>query len=113
MHVVIIFHNLGGYHIARLRAAQKLLAEKHFTLTAIQETASAGEHPWGSINQKLTFPLITLIPSPELNQLGEINPQSPIAAQRLPPYLDKIKPDIIIIPGWGFPIARAALTWAH
>jgi glycosyltransferase involved in cell wall biosynthesis len=53
------------------------------------------------------------LPAKEASHPGDLNPQSPAAAQRLPEYLDKIQPDILVIPGWGFPVARMALRWAR
>ena len=112
MNIVIIFHNIGGYHAARLRAAQSTLNDAGHTLTAIQETDNAHEHPWGNSRQTITFPLITLLPSQEAAGISQIDPQSQNAAKRLPQQLEKLKPDLLAIPGWGFPIARTALTWA-
>jgi 1,2-diacylglycerol 3-alpha-glucosyltransferase len=111
--VVVIFHNIGGYHAARLRASQAMAQANGFTLTAIQETDKANEHPWGNLADEITFPLITLLPAKEASHPGDLNPQSPAAAQRLPKYLDQIQPDILVIPGWGFPIARTALQWGR
>lgn len=112
MHIVVIFHNIGGYHAARLRAAQSELKTKNWTLTAIQETDNADEHPWGDLATEITFPLVTLLPSKETKDIADRDPQASVAATRLPMHLEQLKPDVLVIPGWGYPIARTALKWA-
>lgn len=112
MHVVVLFHNIGGYHAARLRAAHVVCLEQGWLFTAIQETDYAQEHPWGDLEQKITFPLKTLLPSKSVLDERDRDPQSTVAASRLPACLDKLSPDVLFIPGWGYPNSRAALKWA-
>ena len=63
MNIVVIFHNIGGYHAARLRAAATACQQRGWKLTAIQETDNAHEHPWGDLKQAISFPLETLVPT--------------------------------------------------
>lgn len=112
MHIVVLFHNIGGYHAARLRAAQATCAHRGWTLTAIQETDNAHEHPWGDLAKEITFPLRTLLPASDAPDSRDRHPQSPLAAQQLPDCLDQLQPDVLVIPGWGYPMARTALKWA-
>lgn len=112
MKAVILFHNIGGYHAARIRAAQLICQKKGWQLAAIQETESAQEHPWGDLDKEITFPLHTLLASQESLSVNDRAPESTLAASRLPVCLQRIKPDMLIIPGWGYPISRAALQWA-
>ena len=113
MHIVIIFHNIGGYHAARLRAAHTVCIEQGWQLTAVQETDSAQEHPWGDLAQEIDFPLETLLPEKNTTSLVDRNPYSSVAASYLPACLSRLKPDVLLIPGWGYPISRAALKWAR
>lgn len=113
MHIVVIFHNVGGYHAARLRSAQSAFQNRGWTLTVIQETDNAHEHPWGNIEQEINFPLKTLLPIQEFPDIRQRHPQSSLAAKLLPACLQEIKPDVLAIPGWGYPISRAALRWAQ
>ncbi len=107
MHIVVIFINIGSYHAARLRAVDFACKQQGWKLTAIQVTDDTLEHPWGDLKQEITFSLKTLLPkdltSNYLDTAGII----------LPSYLDNLKPDAVMIPGWGFKISRAALTWCR
>lgn len=113
MHVVILFHNIGGYHAARLRAAYAVCSKQGWQFTAIQETDSAQEHPWGDLEKEITFPLRTLLPAKEAKRVSDLHPQSKVAAERLPKCLEQLNPDALVIPGWGYPISRSALKWAQ
>ena len=111
MHVVVIFYNIGGYHAARLRAAQAACQQHGWSLTAIEVTDNTKEHPWGNVEREITFPLKTLLPVATTPPSADRSPSSTIAASLLPTCLDALKPDILAIPGWGFPISRTALAW--
>lgn len=105
MHIVVIFINIGSYHAARLRAAESACLHKGWHLTAVQVTDDTLEHPWGNLAKEITFPLKTILPK----QIAP--PDAQLAASKLPGFLDQLQPDILVIPGWGFPISRAALNW--
>ena len=113
MHVVVIFYNIGGYHAARLRAARAVCVQQGWSLTAIQVTDNAQEHPWGDLKQAITFPLKTLLPVATTAPSTDRSPMSTVPASLLPACLDALQPDILAIPGWGLPIARTALTWCQ
>jgi 1,2-diacylglycerol 3-alpha-glucosyltransferase len=106
MHVVVIFINIGSYHAARLRAAYTVFQQAGWHLTAIQATDDTLEHPWGDLKREITFPLKTLIGKQEHS-----NSYASDAAAVLPACLNNLKPDVVVIPGWGFPISQAALSW--
>ena len=111
MHIVIIFYNIGGYHAARLRATQTACQQQGWKFTAVQVTDKTKEHPWGDVDKQITFALKTLLPVATTASSVDQSPSSSVAASLLPQLLDNIKPDIIAIPGWGFPVSRAALSW--
>jgi 1,2-diacylglycerol 3-alpha-glucosyltransferase len=111
MHIVVIFYNIGGYHAARLRAAYTVCQQQGWSLSAIQVTDNTNEHPWGDVEQEITFPLKTLLPVATTAPSIDRSLSSTIAASVLPACLDALKPDILAIPGWGFPVSRAALGW--
>ncbi|MGF1934425.1 MAG: glycosyltransferase family 4 protein [Nostoc sp. ChiQUE02] len=113
MHIVVIFYNIGGYHAARLRAAYAACKQKGWAFSAIQITDNTQEHPWGDVEQEITFPLKTLLPIATTSPSTPRNQESTVPASLLPSCLDTLQPDILAIPGWGFPISRAALTWCR
>ncbi len=110
MHITIIFGHIGNYHIARLRAASRFCKENGWQLTAVQSTDQTKEHPWGDLLEIKEFSLKTLVPAKSSDEPGT-HPDSPEAVAALLPCLEEIKPDVLVIPGWGFPVSRAALRW--
>ena len=111
-HIVVIFHNIGGYHVARLQAAHTACQQAGWNLTAVQVVEKTNEHPWGAIEQEITFPLKTLIPFQQNSHQSDCRPDSRAAVSPLTHCLNNIKPDVLVIPGWGFPVSRAALSWS-
>lgn len=105
MHIVVIFINIGTYHAARLRAAYSACQQKGWDLTAIQVTDDTLQHPWGDLEQEITFPLKTLLPKEYISSYVQN------LTTILNSFLDTIQPNILAIPGWGFPVSRAALSW--
>jgi glycosyltransferase involved in cell wall biosynthesis len=113
MHIVVIFYNIGGYHAARLRAAYIACQQKGWKLSAVQITDNAQEHPWGDVEEEITFPVETLLPIATTSPSTPRTQESTLPASLIPSYLDALQPDILAIPGWGFPISRAALAWCQ
>ncbi len=107
MHTVTIFINIGSYHAARLRAAYSACQQRGWSFTAVQVTDNTLEHPWGDLKQEITFPLKTLL----TGNCTSLNLEQ--AANALANLLDNLQPDAVVIPGWGFPISRAALSWCR
>ncbi len=105
MHIVVIFVNIGSYHAARLRSVYSACQQKAWKFTAVQVTDDTLEHPWGDLEQEITFPLKTLLAKDDTSSYAER------AAAALPPFLDNLQPNAVVIPGWGFPVSRAALSW--
>lgn len=109
MHVVAIFDNIGGYHAARLQATYDACQFKGWQFTAIQVVDTAKEHPWGDLAREITFPLKTLL-SKSAIALDGTN-YSTATTSLLFDCLNTLNPTVVAIPGWGFSISRAALTW--
>jgi len=110
MRITILFGQIGNYHLARLRAANSALQSQGWRLTAIQYTDKTSEHPWGELATPEPFEIETLLPTATH---PDAHPDSPAAASAIVPCLGTLKPDVVIIPGWGFPVARAALSWCQ
>jgi len=111
MHLIVIFHHIGGYHAARLRAVYAACQYRGWSLTAVQVTDKSKNHIWGELSNEITFPLKTLLPVATTPPYIDRTSPSKIAASLLSSYLDDCKPNVVVIPGWGFPFSRAALYW--
>lgn len=112
MHVAIIFGQVGYYHLARLKSAQLICQKEGWAFTAIQVVNQTKDHPWGDPGEAGSIPLTTLLPI-SASFSSELHPDSPIAVSALLRHLNIIKPNVLAIPGWGFPVSRAALRWAR
>lgn len=115
MHVAVIFSHIGNYHLARLSAASKICKDRGWRLTAIQSIQTTKEHPWGDLPAVQGFSMETLIPASTSTDAdsGTFHPESPEAVAALTPCLTRIQPDVVAIPGWGFPLSQAALRWCQ
>lgn len=113
MHITIIFSHIGNYHLARLKAASKICHDQGWQLTAIQSIEKTKEHPWGDLPEVEGFTLKTLISTDSNTNSADTHPESPEAVAALSPCLEDIKPDVLVIPGWGFPLSQAALRWCQ
>jgi glycosyltransferase involved in cell wall biosynthesis len=109
MHLVVLFHNIGGYHAARLRATLADCQARNWRLTALQVIGHTQEHPWGEMEDVITFPLRTLLDA----NLGEKEHHHRLLRSRLVTSLNQLQPDIVAIPGWGFVASRTALSWCR
>jgi 1,2-diacylglycerol 3-alpha-glucosyltransferase len=99
--VAVIFHRLGPYHVARLRAAARL-----FEVIAIEQSADTAEYGWKKVATPESVTRITLSP----NDCGHRPDAESI--DRITKALDSINPlCAVAIPGWSNLTALAALRW--
>lgn len=112
MHIAVFFKHIGHYHLARLEAAFYACSWKGWNFTAIQVIDQTHQHPWGEFGQKVLFPIRTLLPIDSTPNVAIRSADAPIPSSLLFDLLDVVKPDVLAIPGWGFPISRAALNWS-
>lgn len=99
--VAVIFHRLGPYHVARLRAAARL-----FEVIAIEQSAETAEYGWQKVATPESVTRITL----SANDCGHRPDAESI--DRITKALDSINPlCAVAIPGWSNLTALAALRW--
>lgn len=111
MHLAVIFENIGGYHAARLKSAREACAARGWRFTAIQITNAQNEHPWGEL-EATGFEFVTVLP--RRDPQGKLTAADLHASRRETALvLDRLAPDALAIPGWGFPYSRAALQWCR
>ena len=99
--VAVIFHRLGPYHIARLRAGARL-----FDVVAIEQSAETAEYGWQKVATPESVTRITLSAEERghwrnAESIGEVTRA-----------LDSITPlRAVAVPGWSSLAALAALRW--
>jgi 1,2-diacylglycerol 3-alpha-glucosyltransferase len=106
MHLVVLFYNIGGYHLARLNAAKRACDERGWSFSALQIAGSTTEHPWGN------FELPSYVTTLTDHKTGA-QPEKSQCDEAVLNYLNEANPDGVAIPGWGFDFARAALAWCR
>jgi hypothetical protein len=96
--VAVIFHRLGPYHVARLRAAARL-----FEVIAIEQSAETAEYRWQKVATPESVRRITLSSNDCAHRRGE-------SIDQITKALDSITPlRAVAIPGWSNLTALAAL----
>ncbi len=99
--VAVIFHRLGPYHVARLRAAARL-----FEVIVIEQSAETAEYGWRKVATPESVTRITL----STEECGHRRDAESI--DQMTKALDSITPlRAVAIPGWSNLAALAALRW--
>jgi len=97
----VIFHRLGPYHFARLRAAGRLLPIVAVETSGVDET-----YAWDSIAGAAGFERVTLFDHADSQRLP-----ARAVASRIGSALGKIRPQAVVVPGWADSAALGALQW--
>ncbi len=96
--IAILFHRMGPYHFARLRAAGKVLA-----ITLIEIFKEDKIYGWSPVLGTDGFERLTLFekePQPARELVAAIHSA-----------LDRCRPAVVVIPGWSGAIAFGAIQW--
>ncbi len=101
LRVAVIFHRLGPYHVARLRAGARL-----FEVVAIEQSAETAEYGWQKVATPESVTRITL----SAEECGHRRDAESI--DEISRALDSITAlRAVAIPGWSSLAALAALRW--
>lgn len=102
MKLAVLFHRLGPYHVARLRAAAGCGRGE---LVAVELSGSGGEYEWSPVATD-GFLRVTISPEGDSNELGrrKLN-------RRVREVLDAVRPDVLAVAGWGDRGMRTAANW--
>jgi glycosyltransferase involved in cell wall biosynthesis len=101
--LAILFHRLGPYHHARVRAAASL-----GDVIAVETVPVDATYAWQPINGSQGFRKVTLF------LVRETRPHSmPEVTRRVSTVLNDAEPSVVAIPGWSDLAALAALRWAR
>jgi glycosyltransferase involved in cell wall biosynthesis len=101
--IAVLFHRLGPYHQARLRAASALMP-----LVAVQGCTMDRTYAWAHVEGDPGFPVETLFDDGDSDDRGSGEVMTRIAS-----VLDRVQPKVVVIPGWSANIALCALTWCR
>ena len=101
MKIAVIFHRLGPYHFARLRSAGK-----SSNVVAIETSGADNTYAWDVITGTDGFERVTLFENADAHK----QPTHKIA-RRMIVALEKIRPQVVVVPGWADSAALAALQW--
>jgi glycosyltransferase involved in cell wall biosynthesis len=99
--VAVLFHRLGPYHHARLRAAGQLLS-----IAAIESSGVDETYAWDVVAGADHFERMTLFDRADAQKL----PSAEVAS-RVGSALDKVHPAVVVVPGWADSAALGALHW--
>jgi 1,2-diacylglycerol 3-alpha-glucosyltransferase len=100
-HVAILFHRLGPYHMARLKAAAR-----KFRITAIEFSNIDATYEWERINGQEGFNRTTLFPDASSESQSGAKIFEAVKAT-----LGRVQPEVVAIPGWYDRCSLAGLQW--
>ncbi len=103
MHLTILFHRLGPYHLARLGSAAQ-----QGDLTAVELSGRDSTYAWDVAETGAGLRRLTVMPDADVDE-------QPVAAYRarLESLLDESRAEVVAIAGWSAPWALAALAWCR
>jgi 1,2-diacylglycerol 3-alpha-glucosyltransferase len=99
--IAVLFHRLGPYHFARLRAAGRLLP-----IVAIESSGVDETYAWDVVAGADHFERVTLFDRADAQKL----PAAEVAS-RVGLALGKVRPAVVVVPGWADFAALGALRW--
>src|SRR5882724_8591590 len=89
--VAVLSHRLGPYHFARLRAAGEVL-----DVVAIESSGADETYAGDVVTGADGFKRVTLFDHADAQKLP-----APEVASRVGTALDKIRPAVVLVPGWA------------
>ncbi len=105
--IVILQSRYGAYHVARLKACATTLETRSVVVIGVQ-VASTDEYAWESVDEKNDYRLYTIHPGKDYRMLS-----STAIRRSVLQTLNEINPDAVVINGYSFADARAAILWCR
>jgi 1,2-diacylglycerol 3-alpha-glucosyltransferase len=103
--IVLIWTNLGPYHLARVAATQRLGRERGWEVGALELAGRAKTYPW--IVQEQAGSPTTLFPEMAVEEVP-----SWISVRRAWEFFNGMQPDALAVCGYDSPVMLAALAWS-
>lgn len=107
-HVVIQWPRLGPYHLARLRAAQRLFSREGVRLTALETASDDDTYAWREETGDEPFERVQAFPGRTFESVSPAEMQ-----RRVKEVLTRLDPDAVAIHTYSFPDSRACLEWCR
>jgi 1,2-diacylglycerol 3-alpha-glucosyltransferase len=101
LHVAVLFHRLGAYHHARLRAAGELMR-----VTGIEFSNVDTTYDWEPIEGASGFKRVRLFSGEAVETMS-----SGRILKRVAEVLNEAQPQVVAVPGWSDRCSLAALWW--
>lgn len=102
MKIAVLFHRLGPYHQARLRALARRCEVVFIQYSAVDDT-----YAWDDVDpEDDVYRTVTLFP-----QAGVEGRPAREISDVMGQALRRAAPDVVAIPGWSSPASLAALAW--
>lgn len=99
--IAVLFHRLGPYHRARLRALASTVNVRVLEYSKVDST-----YAWDVVESNDSYPVLTAFEDAEV----ETQPIGLLRA-RIHSILDRMRPSVVAIPGWSSKASLAALEW--
>jgi 1,2-diacylglycerol 3-alpha-glucosyltransferase len=97
---VVVFDNLGPYHIARLKSLSACIS-----VTAIECASESSDYEW-VVQEKPEFRTITLVKNAAVKSISR-NEFATILFEAL----DRVRPQVVCVPGWSSRAATMTILW--
>lgn len=102
-HVLLLYMNIGPYHIARIHELEKHLE----SLTVVEVAGSQKKYAWISTRDPLSCKIETILPE-SLEDLSFLDLLGKVSA-----ILEAESPDIVVLPGYSSALLIEAASWAR
>ncbi len=101
LHAAVLFHRVGPYHFARLRQSGRQMKVTAVELSGVDET-----YAWDDVSGADGFNRVTVFEHADSRTLpvGKVR-------DRMRSMLDRLQPNVVVVPGWSDSGALAALKW--
>ena len=107
MLIAIHFARLGPYHLARLRSACDVLIPMGWRVLALEIAGTDSTYEWDKESlESPAYERVTVFPDSVFETIPATQMKKGIARE-----LNRIRPDVMAIAGWGTSDARACLDW--
>ena len=107
MLIAIHFARLGPYHLARLRSACDALIPMGWRVVALEIAGTDSTYEWDKESlDSPAYERVTVFPDSVFETIPATQMKKGIARE-----LNRIRPDVMAIAGWGTSDARACLDW--